>query len=178
MFFVIITSVFLGLMINGNFDSFIQKEDFLNNFLDKSLLYVLSGLIMIFSIAGMIFSRLKKIKIFFFILCICFMAGEIYSVYGLIKPLAIYKVGGIKTFASQIPEGAKIYRFKIDRPSLSFYTKQYTESIGKKAFKQKILSDEKFCILAKNDKIKLIESTKKLKTFSIDDKYIYACTIN
>jgi 4-amino-4-deoxy-L-arabinose transferase-like glycosyltransferase len=176
--FVIIISVFLGLFINGNFDYFIQKEDFLNNYLNKTLVYVLSGLILIFSIAGIIFSRLKKIKTFFFILCLCFAAGEIFSVYGLIKPLAVYKVGGIKTFASQIPNGAKVYRFKIDRPSLSFYAKKYTESIGRKAFDQKILSGEKFCILAKNDKIKLIESTKKLKTFSIDDKYIYACTMN
>ena len=173
--FFIVGLAILVLSWNGFFTELITKEAFLRTNISPSLVYVIASAVLMFSILGIVCAKLKILKIYFFAVALIFAAGQLYAVQKVIKPFAEFKVGGIKRFAEKIPKGIAVYRFKIDRQSLSFYYRGHTKAMGLKKLKIKLLQKEEFCVLAKKDKLDLFESISSMKVLSSDDSYVYAC---
>lgn len=175
-FVLIIGLVFWSLSLNGFFAQIIEGEDFFKNFTDQNLIYAYVALIILLALVGLFFASKKMIKTYFIVISIISVIAYLFSISALIKPFADFKVSGIKNFASWIPANTEVYRFKIDRPSLSFYLNGFTKAIGKKKLIQKISKKKEFCLLAKKDKEEFLKRFPELKIIGIDHLYVYACT--
>jgi 4-amino-4-deoxy-L-arabinose transferase-like glycosyltransferase len=171
----LISCILITLNFLGVFNTVIQKEDFLRDFISPNLFLILSFVILSFGLIGIIFYKQESLKKYFLVIFIIFMAAHLYCLKEIIMPLSEYKSGGIKKFASHLPKGVKLFRLNIDRPSLTFYSRTYSQSITQKIFLKKIENNRKFCILAKKDRLDLFRSIPSLKILNTDQKYIYAC---
>jgi 4-amino-4-deoxy-L-arabinose transferase-like glycosyltransferase len=162
--------------LNNIFDNLIAKEEFLKDFIDPNLIYILTAMVIFASTLGIFLAYKKLSKAFFIVFALIFAVGQIYGVQNIIVPFAAFKVGGIKEFAKKIPKGTKVYRIRIDRPSLSYYYQGNTQRISLKKLKSKIINNEELCLLAKLDVLDRISKMPRLKILFKDQLYIYACT--
>lgn len=171
----VISCILISLNFAGVFNTIIQKEDFLRDFISPDLFLILSFVIFVFGLVGVVLYKPESLKKYFFVIFVIFMATHLFCTKAIIMPLSEYKSGGIKKFANHLPKGVKLFRLNIDRPSLTFYSRIYSHSITQKIFLKKIEKNRKFCILAKKDRLDLFRSIPSLKILNTDQKYIYAC---
>jgi len=169
-------SVLLILYSKNYFEDLISKEDFVRYFISQETIYTLLAMLLLIASLGVLIKFCPNIKIYFILLASIITFSLLFSTKHIIKPLADFKTGGIKSFCTKIPQGYQLYILGMDRPSLGFYAGQYTKIIGKKKMLKKISKKEKFCILAKKDKKEFFSNLKELRIVDSDYLYIFACT--